>query len=172
MATINIEQLNKRARILDKLNDLLVVDENNCWLFRGKRGKYGCLRVTTSANDAPIHTHRFSYETYKGLIPQGYHIDHLCCEKSCCNPDHLEAVTAKENTIRAWKKGLCAPVPIERSAAWLARGREVAANKRRAMTHCKRGHEFNDENTYRKGNWRTCRACLRLGHHRRRKLVP
>jgi hypothetical protein len=69
------------------------------------------------------------------------HLDHLCRVRHCVNPEHLEPVTPGENTRRS---------PIHISVI------------RAARTHCKQGHEFTPENTYRHGpglRWRSCRAC-------------
>ena len=72
------------------------------WTGRLSRG-YGMIR----ANGKRIPAHRFSYELAKGPIPEGLQVDHLCKNKSCVNPDHLEAVTQAENTRRACKKIVC-----------------------------------------------------------------
>lgn len=53
-------------------------------------------------NGCFILTHRYMYQKYKGIIPKGMQIDHLCQNKICCNPEHLELVTPKENTRRAF----------------------------------------------------------------------
>lgn len=83
-----------------------------------------------------VLAHRFAYELLVGPIPEGLQIDHLCRNRSCVNPAHLEPVTLVEN---------------------LRRG------ERAQQTHCKRGHPFDDANTYRSPNGhRHCRACRRL----------
>jgi hypothetical protein len=70
-----------------------------CWLWqRSKDGLgYGHLRVSGRLEKA----HRLAYETFKGQIPTGLEIDHLCRTRHCVNPDHLEAVTHQENCRRA-----------------------------------------------------------------------
>lgn len=50
--------------------------------------------------------HRFSYEKFNGPIPAGYEIDHLCRVRCCVNPQHLEAVTNRENVIRGKRSSL------------------------------------------------------------------
>ena len=47
------------------------------------------------------YAHRFAYEQAKGAIPDGLEIDHLCRNRRCVNPDHLEAVTHQENQRRS-----------------------------------------------------------------------
>lgn len=71
-----------------------------CWLWAGgiTAAGYGALR---SDDGSVLLTHRFSYELHVGPIPDGLVIDHLCRNKRCCNPTHLEAVTQGENVVRA-----------------------------------------------------------------------
>lgn len=87
--------------------------------------------------------HRWSYERHVGPIPHGLQIDHLCRNRGCVNPEHLEPVTPSENVRRG-------------TAPNLARSRAAE------LTHCKRGHAFDDENTRidSKGG-RVCLACKR-----------
>lgn len=79
--------------------------------------------------------HRISYEKHKGKIPDGLQIDHLCRNRKCVNPDHLEAVTASTNTLRGDRPKI-----------------------QKAKTHCPKGHEFSEENTYRYPDGR--RSCI------------
>lgn len=79
-------------------------------------------------------THRIAYEIAKGPIPDGLVLDHLCRNPPCCNPDHLEAVTQRENTLRG-----------------------IAA--RPQVTHCPSGHLYDAENTLGSKYGRKCRAC-------------
>ena len=83
--------------------------------------------------------HRIGYEQLVGPIPKGLELDHLCRVRHCVNPDHLEPVTHKENTLR----GSC----------------PAAVNARK--THCKRGHPLTDDNIARqsKTNARVCLKC-------------
>lgn len=93
-----------------------------CWLWTAGRssGGYGMLR----ANGKPVYTHRVAYEIWKGPIPEGLTIDHLCRVRACCNPAHLEAVTNQTNILR---------------------GAGFAA-VHAATTHCPRGHALVAEN--------------------------
>lgn len=88
-----------------------------------------------------VQAHRWAYENTKGPIPPGLQIDHLCRNRLCVNPDHLEVVTGHENHLR-------------RAAT---------------ITHCPRNHPYNETNTRvnAKGA-RECRECERLRSQRRR----
>lgn len=116
---------------------------SGCWIWTagtmgGKHGSYGQFRARSGRKHRSAYAHRVAYELVKGEIPRGMVIDHLCKTMLCCNPDHLEAVTQKENVLRS--EG---PTTI---------------NKKK--THCIRGHEFTEANTYRaqKGK-RACVTC-------------
>lgn len=69
-----------------------------CWLWNLRVGTagYGMLGVMGKTYLA----HRWHYEQAKGPIPEGLKLDHLCHQKTCVNPDHLEPVTVRENTRR------------------------------------------------------------------------
>ena len=93
--------------------------------------------------DRMVMAHRFAYELWREPIPDGLEIDHLCRNVQCVNPWHLEPVTRQVNAMRALRK-----------------------------THCKRGHPFNESNTYitSEGRW-ACRECSRLHSLARRSGV-
>lgn len=74
-----------------------VIQENGCWQWVGMARKgYGMFH----RNGKKVSAHRFVYEQTKGSIPAGLELDHLCKNKGCVNPDHLEPVTRKENVRR------------------------------------------------------------------------
>lgn len=75
---------------------------NTCWLWNGSVREHGY--GATSYRGKQILAHRLSYELFKGPIPRGLVIDHLCGVKRCLNPEHLEPVTVSENTRRYNKK--------------------------------------------------------------------
>ena len=113
---------------------------NECWEWLGavQSAGYGF----TSKGLA----HRIAYELRVGQIPKGLTIDHLCRNKLCCNPRHMEAVTLAENLRRA--------VATRNHH----RGGNLAYA---ARTHCKWGHEYTEENTRMSGNARVCKACAK-----------
>lgn len=88
----NLERL--RSRIMDR-----VKFEDGCWLcslFINHKG-YSTVGVRRSV----FRSHRVMWELDRGPIPDGLTIDHLCKNKSCVNPDHMEIVSVAENTARA-----------------------------------------------------------------------
>lgn len=94
--TITQQQFNNFNSKIDK-------KDNGCWEWLGYKNErnYGTfpLRNHSSGKETWI-THRLSYLLFVGRIKKDFQIDHLCMNKSCVNPDHLESVTAKENTRR------------------------------------------------------------------------
>ncbi len=73
------------------------------WTATGVPKGYGMFRVTNPRRH--VYAHRYAYERARGPIPDGHHIDHLCNNPRCVNPDHLEAVTAAENNRRCVQRG-------------------------------------------------------------------
>lgn len=125
-----------------------------CWLWTGTLdpGRYGIIRTTQSAESQGVYrkAHRVVWELLVGPIAKGKQLDHLCKVRHCVNPDHLEPVTARVNTLRSASPS--------------------ALNSRKTV--CKQGHPFSGDNLYvtPKG-WRQCRTCVRAAQARHREGV-
>ena len=100
------------------------------WLGSKKANGYGELRVAGKTG----YAHRRSYELFKGQIPSGTEIDHLCRNKGCVNPDHLEAVTRSENIKRMIPYR--PPYQLDREAC--PQGHAYDATTKQGYRYCKR----------------------------------
>lgn len=135
-------QFGKTIEMSEELNQYLddrtvVNPETGCWEWVGHIVEAGYGRVTFRKN---IHyAHRVSYTRHVSPVPSYMVIDHLCRNRRCVNPAHLEAVTQKTNVIRGESPGAKA---IRR-------------------THCAVGHDFETYGVVRAGR-RVCRECRRV----------
>ncbi len=75
------------------------VEPDRCWLWTGAKGTTG-YGVWKHEAFGHLKSHRVAYTLTHGKIPEGLTIDHLCGNKLCCNPFHLEPVTQGENAGR------------------------------------------------------------------------
>lgn len=79
-----------------------MVTESGCWIFMGYLNHHGYGKVGAPGKYGPVlRTHRVTYEHYRGPVPEGMQLDHLCRVRSCCNPWHLQPVTLRENIERS-----------------------------------------------------------------------
>ena len=116
-----------------------------CWLWTGSRNGSGYAQLCIGGRRGQTYyAHRATYELFKGTIPDGLTIDHLCRVRYCVNPLHLEAVTYSVN---------------------VARGKPFI----KSPTHCKQGHKYTSHNTRRRPNGSLyCRECNRAWSRQRR----
>jgi hypothetical protein len=130
-----------------RLLDRVTAGRNGCVVFTGAL-EGGYSRVYHFGKR--VLGHRLAYERRVGPIPAGLQLDHLCRNRACVNPSHLEPVTNRENTLR----GDLPSVNRERCAASVS---------------CIRGHEWGaGDFTITKRGTRRCRACDRVRQQERR----
>lgn len=117
---------------------------NKCWLWKGftRVDGYGSF----SFNGKECRSHRVAFELFKGPIPEGLQIDHLCRVRHCVNPEHLEAVTLKENINRGIRH-------------------------KKSKIFCNQGHYLSEANVYymqtRTKTGRHCKLCFEVTRTKR-----
>jgi hypothetical protein len=124
-----------------------------CWTWTGPVTHQGYGRTSVPGVGSRVRIHRATFEASKGPIPEGLCLDHLCRNRACCNPDHLEPVTAEENTRRGVRppvppckhgntpKSRCRQCHAEYIREWTARNSEKVNAKRR-IAHAARRDEI------------------------------
>lgn len=144
----DVPYLRQGPAFMDPLERLLrhVDASGDCWEWTAST-THGYGRFSRQ------RSHRALYEMLVGPVPEGLELDHLCRNRACVNPDHLEPVTRRVNVLRS----------------------PLAAGARARQTHCHLGHEFTPANTLiSRRNQRECRACRRRRGNesqRRRRLA-
>lgn len=134
-----------------------VDNETGCWEWTGakSRGGYGVVFY----NGRQMGAHQATWLIMHADLPAktGLVLDHLCRNRACVNPAHLEPVTDSENKLRSPLVG----------RAWQRAGSAAAQAKRQARETCAHGHPWTTENTYqRRDGGRTCRPCNRAARRR------
>lgn len=117
---------------------------DGCWAWTGYTNPDGYGYATYRNTDGEEHNataHRVAWQLTHGLVPDGLSLDHLCRNRGCVNPAHLEPVTSAVNIYR---------------------GEGIAA-RNKAKTHCNHGHPLSGDNLIiRRDGGRKCRACKRV----------
>lgn len=115
-----------------------------CWVWLGSLNHAGYGRIMVNGKRQMVHC--YSYETLMGKsIPSGLVIDHLCRNRRCINPSHLEPKTRKENILAPGSLSSVAIIKFQKT-----------------KTHCPSGHKYTTENTYlNKRGHRHCKVCTR-----------
>ena len=85
---------------LQQFNSKWDEDRNGCWQWADSLANCGYGTFWLLSAKVRKYAHRVSYEHFKGAISRRHWIDHLCRNRGCVNPDHLEAVTPRANVLR------------------------------------------------------------------------
>jgi len=119
-----------------------LIEVSDCWDWRGRIDRDGYGRYGKRG----VLAHRVTWTLLVGPIPDGYHVDHLCRNKGCVNPDHLEPVTAGTN--------------VRRTPPGMKGRHHNRVNSRK--TECMRGHPLSGQNLYvTPSGYRNCKTCRR-----------
>lgn len=143
-----------RAEVINQIASQFEVADNGCWLWQGHITNAGYGRMSWKRGDLMTRgAHRIALEAIGEAVPTDLVVDHLCRQRNCVNPDHLEVVTGRENVMRS----------------------DIAVGSINARkTHCVNGHPYSEENTYtytfrpevRKATMRRCRTCYDASRRR------
>ncbi len=106
---------------VDRIKKKAITNEQGCWIVQTSLDQDGYY--IASYRGKAVRAHKKIYIILKEEIPKGMVTDHLCKNRACCNPRHIEIVTSRENIRRG-----------------------ISANRNK--THCPKGHKFTLENTY------------------------
>ena len=143
--------MHDRVDLQERVMSRITIEDHGwhtpCWISTRAAHSNGYTKI--GYRGTTWLTHRFAYTVFVGPIPEDLQLDHLCRVRACCNPDHLEPVTCRENLLRG----------------------DTLTAAEAAATTCINRHPFTPENTRmtRKGK-RACRACDRTRSKRYRDV--
>ncbi len=125
-----------------------VDDSGSCWIWTGIKDYKGYGQFSAN-NKKHLAAHRWAYEALVGPIKEGFVVDHLCRNRACCNPDHMEIVTPTENVMRG--EGI------------------TAQNARRAECSC--GHTYSVAHRKDGRSYRFCKRCKNEQQREKRRAI-
>lgn len=129
----------KKPSVWERFWRCVDIEPGGCWIWKAGKSRRGYGKFWH--NDYTWLVYKWAFENLVGPVPKGLTLDHLCRNRLCVNPAHLEPVSAVENVMRG--TGITA----------------VNAKK----THCSKGHPFSGYNVaFNKDGSRRCRECARL----------
>lgn len=132
--------------LVRSLSRVAIDEKTGCWVGRPHRSSHGYVLYACRGKSYALH--RVIYELNVGSIPAGLELDHLCRNRACCNPDHLEAVTHQINVLRG----------------------ESVCSRRARQTHCIKGHTLSPDNLVpQRLPDRVCLTCKRIAARRMSK---
>lgn len=126
-------------RVAERVRQLQRGHDDECWIWPKciMNNGYGGIGWLANGRKEGTTAHRVSWSAFRGPIPDGLTVDHLCRVRSCWNPNHLRLLTMSEN---------------------------ASDNGFATKTHCPQGHPYSGDNLYKgpsKRNDRRCRECAR-----------
>jgi hypothetical protein len=144
------ERFFKKAEFVDKWFDNGIV-RTRCleWTGTISNWGYGRFYAFRPVSKRQVQAHKWAWEHWFGPTPEGMVLDHLCRNKRCVNPSHLEPVTSRINTLRG----------------------SAPSAKNAVATHCLRGHPFDEANTRMERGRRICKACKSIRRQERRERL-
>jgi hypothetical protein len=100
--------VSRRIEIINRIKSNIIIDKNNCWNWQGSNSGIGVGagrgygRISLDGHTSAVH--RVMFITVHGFVPNKKQIDHICNNRLCCNPEHLQVVTAKKNIKLMYKR--------------------------------------------------------------------
>jgi hypothetical protein len=133
--------------LIQRFLEFVEIDPNSCWRWTGVTGHHrNKIHPDFHVGGKKVSASRWAYQYFNGELIKGCHVHHICRNRRCVNPDHLQLLTTKEHG----KTFIHSPILV---------------------THCKRGHVFDESNTLyetgKRGIHRHCRKCQSLSAHAR-----
>jgi hypothetical protein len=135
--SIDVDRLIATDAALSRFRSKFEISESGCWIWTASFYSVGYARF--SIDGRWVIAHRWCYERLRGVVPFDRDLDHLCRERRCVNPWHLEPVTRRENLLRG----------------------DTIPARNAAKAACPKGHDCTPENTRLYRGMRYCRECNR-----------